>query len=343
MKYCLDHLRRYYLGNRSFADTVSVCDSLGREKCASRVEQFTKKQWQELCQGKQELQSEELKPLFYKIQYLINKKELERKRTRRIFMIRVGSIAASILIPISIMLFLKFGTGTTENEKQELVEVFCPPGTRTHFNLPDGSSVWMNGGSKISYSQNFTSKRDLNLSGEAFFDVIRNTKSPFVVTNKGLHVCVLGTQFNVMGYDDSQSSEIVLVSGSVAVNSQDGRVNQIIKPNQKLVISLKDNKISRSWVNGKDYALWKEGVLFFDNENLKQVVDKISRYYNVDVDVNMKGLESQRFRAKIPIGNLDELMRYLKLTIPLDYRIIESSKQKNQMISKRKVIIKKRV
>jgi len=230
-----------------------------------------------------------------------------------------------------------------ENAKKELVEVFCPPGTRTHFNLPDGSSVWMNGGSKISYSQDFTSKRDLNLSGEAFFDVIRNTKSPFVVTNKGLHVRVLGTQFNVMGYDDSQSSEIVLVSGSVAVNSLDGRVNQIIKPNQKLVISLKDNKISQTWVNGKDYALWKEGVLFFDNENLKQVVDKISRYYNVDVDVNMKGLESQRFRAKIPVGNLDELMRYLKLTMPLEYRIIESSKQKNQMISKRKVIIKKRV
>ena len=120
-------------------------------------------------------------------------------------------------------------------------------GSRTHLTLPDGTMVWLNAGSRLSYGKNYnTATREVNLTGEAFFDVAHNTQKPFLIHTARIDVQVLGTSFNVKSYPTDRTTEATLIRGSIEVSIKDRPSEKIIlRPDEKLVVANDDELLHR--------------------------------------------------------------------------------------------------
>ena len=218
-------------------------------------------------------------------------------------------------------------------------EIATKKGSKTNVRLPDGTQVWLNSDSKITYAENFQgSTREVQLTGEAFFDVVRDTTRPFIIHTPAISIKVLGTAFNVRSYPDEENTETSLVRGTIEVtlnNQADKKI--ILKPRDKLSVANIADKLPVA-VPGNDAGdnipvmtlakmkylpqdtahsaeiLWIDNKLAFDNEPLEKVASKISRWFNKDVVIKSVALKSLRFTAIFENESLEEVMEALQLT-----------------------------
>lgn len=218
-------------------------------------------------------------------------------------------------------------------------------GSYTALELPDGSKVWLNSGSSLRYPLKFQSgERQVFLQGEGYFEVQSNRESPFVVKTAHLTVRATGTSFNVSSYENEPSSTVTLVEGIVAVQepAEDQR-------NAKTLATLHpqdhfnyNNRSHTSRISSEEtykYIAWKEGKLVFRNDLFSEVARKISLQYNVEVVISDPKIRSNRYWATFSKEPLNELLRLLKLTAPIDYREIDPVLLPDGSFSKRKIII----
>lgn len=199
-------------------------------------------------------------------------------------------------------------SGKTVNQKSTHDDIalyntiLVPFGKRTDLKLSDGSMVWLNSGSKLVYPAVFNGKtREVYLEGEAIFEVTHNPHKPFKVLSINQEVEVLGTVFNVSSYKDDDLSFTVLKSGSVKINYSDNNIAGIkIKPGTLASYNAISKKANTKEVNINDYFSWRDGFLNFKKDNLKFIMTKLSRYYNVQIIIENENLAAQTFS-----GNLD--------------------------------------
>ncbi|MEP3371725.1 FecR family protein [Maribacter dokdonensis] len=191
---------------------------------------------------------------------------------------------------------------STRNEKALYNTILVPFGKRTDLKLSDGSMVWLNSGSKLVYPAVFNgNSREVYLEGEAIFEVSHNPQKPFKVLSANQEVEVLGTVFNVSSYKDDDLSFTVLKSGSVKINYSDKAVKGIkIKPGTFASYNAVSKEAKTKEVNINDYFSWRDGFLNFKKDNLKHIMTKLSRYYNVQIVIESEDLAAQTFS-----GNLD--------------------------------------
>jgi transmembrane sensor len=147
--------------------------------------------------------------------------------------------------------------------------------------LPDGSTVWLNSASSLTYTAGLleASKRSVELEGEAFFDVAKDKSHPFLVQTHGQQVEVLGTKFNINSYRDEQSEATTLLEGSVKINS--GNQQTLISPGQQALT--RNRKLQVAEVNVEKFVDWKEGDFNLDDLNFRVAMRKIARWYNLEV------------------------------------------------------------
>ncbi|MBB5438805.1 ferric-dicitrate binding protein FerR (iron transport regulator) [Pedobacter sp. AK017] len=170
--------------------------------------------------------------------------------------------------------------------------ITTPRGGTYQVRLPDGTKVWLNAASSLTYYAPLIERggiRKVELSGEAYFEVFRNKNQPFVVTTKNLTTTVLGTHFNISAYEDEGSTKATLLEGSVRVASlaplgrggvaEEGNV--VLKPNQQAI--LKDNSINCVQVDANATIDWKNGQFIFNDEPLESIMRKVARWYDVEV------------------------------------------------------------
>lgn len=214
-------------------------------------------------------------------------------------------------------------------EQNAMAQVIIPFGMRSDICLSDGTKVWLNAGSTLSFPQKFTGKnRKVFLKGEAFFDVTRNEKCPFIVCSDNLNVTVLGTEFNMRDDDlDNESAEVVLVEGSVSLK-RNGLFNlpgnEIqLKPNQKATYKKSDKKVTvQSDIETVYYTSWKEGFLEFDKEGILTVFNRLSRFYNVEFISEKKVALNKKFSGKLDLERpLDEVLRIISDAAPVSCHI----------------------
>tara|TARA_R110000744_G_scaffold12647_6_gene37501 strand:- start:92 stop:1126 length:1035 start_codon:yes stop_codon:yes gene_type:complete len=191
---------------------------------------------------------------------------------------------------------------STKNDKALYNTILVPFGKRTDLQLSDGSMVWLNSGSKLVYPAVFNGNtREVYLEGEAIFEVTHNPQKPFKVLSTNQEVEVLGTVFNVSSYKDDELSFTVLKSGSVKINFADKNVGGIkIKPGTLASYNALSKKANTKEVDINDYFSWRDGFLNFKKDNLKFIMTKLSRYYNVQISIENESLAAQTFS-----GNLD--------------------------------------
>jgi ferric-dicitrate binding protein FerR (iron transport regulator) len=180
----------------------------------------------------------------------------------------------------------------------------------------------------------------VELSGEAFFDVVHNAEIPFHVNTRHLDIKVLGTTFNVIAYEGESNEEIVLQTGSVDVSSLTGKQLAVLSPNEQLILDVAKRTYTKHEVEAAQYSTWKEGKLVFRNENMQQVARRLSRWYNAEVVVDDRMLDDYTFHATFIDEPLDEVLKLLSITTPLSYKEGKRERDNEGVFKKRKIVLK---
>jgi transmembrane sensor len=224
-------------------------------------------------------------------------------------------------------------------EKSPPSEIITRQGSRTRVQLPDGTHVWLNAGSKLTYDKEFnSSRREVTLTGEGYFDVVRNEKKPFIIHTEKMDVKVLGTRFNVKSYPNDKATEAALIHGSIEVSLKDRPLEKIIlKPNEKIVVANRDTFLSVS--NGprsqkanleplvaikhltyqkEDSSIietsWLDNKLVFEDESFKDLALKMERWYGVSIIFKDEKTAAMRFTGAFESETIEDAMRALKIT-----------------------------
>lgn len=167
-------------------------------------------------------------------------------------------------------------------EKISYQTIRTPRGKDFHIRLSDGTEVWLNTESSLKYPSIFTGKeRRVILNGEAFFNVAHNDKCPFIVCTENIETKVLGTKFNVCSYGKEQR-HVTLVEGKIEVNNNISKESVILSPGQNITYNPED-KFQINEVNTAVYTAWTEGMFYFEDKTLKEIMSTIGRWYNVDI------------------------------------------------------------
>ena len=205
---------------------------------------------------------------------------------------------------------------TKENVIYNKIET--PIGGKYQVNLPDGSKVWLNSSSSLRFSALFNGDtREVELSGEAYFDVSKNKSKPFRVITKDQIVEVLGTQFNINSYSDEGPIKTTLIEGSVKIIYKDKVV--LLSPGQQF--QPKELVSAVLEADTEEVVAWKEGYFVFKNEDIKSIMRKLSRWYNVEVsysgDIPEVGFGGNISRSK----DISEVLDVLQLTNAIHFKV----------------------
>lgn len=239
----------------------------------------------------------------------------------------IAKYAALFFIPLFVA-YLFFGekNNALHSEKQ-LVEVTAAPGTIVKYILPDSTIVWLNSCTKLTHSVSFdSSEREVMLNGEAFFDVNSSESNPFLVhTSYGISTYVYGTEFNVYAYTEDEELEVSLVTGKLDLINESGlKVNLPVGYKASLI----DEKLQVEKTDIDQEYKWKEGVLVFNNSSLKDIMMRLERFYNVEINIESKSgsdLNIYSLRSIFTHETIEQILNYLSETIGASWTYVRSS------------------
>ncbi len=215
-------------------------------------------------------------------------------------------------------------------EKTVINTLRVPYGKKIQLVLSDGTIVHVNAGSTLKFPSKFLSGhvREVTLSGEAYFEIARNEKDPFIVSTNGIKTEVLGTKFNVSSYADDSFSEVVLIEGSVGVfknkNRFDKNTDKILAPNQKASLLKTSQSLNISNVKTENYIAWVDGVLVFKNESFEIITKKLERFYNKKITINYQNIKTEKFTGRFDVENIESVLKTFKSNTFFNYHIKEN-------------------
>ncbi len=251
-------------------------------------------------------------------------------------------IAAGLFIPLLFFSYWQW-SGSFENQQTAAYSsIYSPLGARTKFHLPDGSEGWLNGGSSLQFPTTFLGKyREVRLEGEAYFDVFSNPEKPFVVTTRDVKVVAVGTSFNVNAYVEDKTSSVMLESGKVSLfKSEDQHLNNTLSQLDTGYQFTYFKELDSHQIEAVDVyksTAWKEGLLVFREDLMVDIVDRLNRWYNVEITIKDKRLETYTFRATFQDETLDEVLKLLKLSSPIKVEEVGREILEDNTFGKRKI------
>lgn len=201
-------------------------------------------------------------------------------------------------------------------------EIRVPYGQMSQLTLSDGTEVWLNSGTTLSYPDRFGDKsRAVTITGEAFFKVARMPDKPFTINSTDLSIQVLGTSFNFSAYPEDSYSSVTLVEGKVAIEDSKGVAIAQLRPGQMATKEKSSDKLNIKEVKTTSYSAWTEGKIFFDDERLDQIAFKLERWFNVEISFDDPKLKSKRFTGTILKNKpVDQIMQALELLAPINFQ-----------------------
>jgi ferric-dicitrate binding protein FerR (iron transport regulator) len=258
--------------------------------------------------------------------------------------------AAILLIPLLIYTtYLSvnyFASGSIKNEHVAMQKISSRLGMITQFELSDGTNVWLNSGSSLEFPTAFNGAyREVRITGEAFFKVKQNENQPFRVLAKDLNIEVLGTSFNVASYNDEKRSEVVLVEGKVKLSTE---INNVKKDfgsmiaGQRVVYDEDLQDVETEEVGVDKYVAWRDGNLIFRDDKMDDVVRRLSRWFNIEIVINDPEIKSYAYKATFRNETLPQILNLLKISAPIDYRVIGNKLLSNGEYTKQKVYLMKK-
>lgn len=205
-------------------------------------------------------------------------------------------------------------------EAGSLQSIYVPAGQRAELMLADGTKVWLNSRSTLTFPGNFNGNiRNVKLDGEGYFAVAKNAEQPFIVETRRCNVKVLGTEFNVTAYSMDSIWETSLLKGSVEI-LRPGSATGGMRLEPNTMASLKGNRLVKGRIKESDYFLWREGLLCFNNISVRDMMEKLKLYYGVDIVVNNKRILDNHYTGKFRTKDgVEHVLRVLKLNNKFTY------------------------
>ena len=235
------------------------------------------------------------------------------------------------MLKYAAIIILAFATGfvfrpSSKTEKPaadiRYSEIRVPFGQMSQVVLSDGTKIWLNSGTTIRYPEQFAAdSRSVTINGEAYFEVAKMAHKPFTVNSSDLKIEVLGTSFNISAYQEDQESTVTLVEGKVNAQSLDGKSMINLIPGQLATKNKNNSNIAIKTVDTDFYKAWIEGRIFFDDEPLGQIANKLDRWFNVKITFENEKLKSHRFTGTILKNKpVDQIMQALELLAPIKFK-----------------------
>lgn len=195
-----------------------------------------------------------------------------------------------------------------------------PRGERFNITLADGTKVWLNSESSLIFPVNFVGKeRVVQLTGQAYFEVQKDSLHPFIVKSRNLETRVLGTSFDICSYPDMAETSIILVEGCIQATAYHRKA--ILHADQQLTLDTPQQKMSITDIDAKLMTQWKDGILRLDNQNFNEMLDKLSRWYGITFVNNASIDSSDRFNGKFHREDIQEAMHIISLSANITYTI----------------------
>lgn len=211
---------------------------------------------------------------------------------------RTWSVAAVAIVLLGLITVTAYWQGSRQIQSNfSDIVVEAPLGSKTKLTLPDGSTVWLNAGSKMVYSQGFgVSDRKLDFQGEGYFEVEKNDEMPFLVQTHDVNVTVVGTKFNFRNYPEDEEAAVELLEGKVALENQlKEEAVRYLSPNEKMVLHKATGEMDVTSTKVKEATLWTENILLFDEDLLPDIVRELERSYHVQIEIENEDLKQARF------------------------------------------------
>jgi len=333
-----DKIIRFFSGKYNDEDALYINEIFCDESKEEELKHCLLRQFYELTIG-EDIENKDLDQLLHKIHYNINTRSADRKASISSNIIKwTFRIAGLIMLPL--VIFFALQTYKNTFIKQEAwVEIVAPAWTRAQFSLPDGTTGWLNSNSSIKYNGSFNSDRQVTLKGEAFFDVYKDAKRPFIVNTPEITVKALGTRFNVASYENDKDVEVVLAEGKIIINDKKISKFYCMKPGELFAFNKSYQSSLTSEVDTQKYTSWINGKLVFRNDPLNVIARRLERWYNIDVEVDASSTEDFTWRATFVDESLEEVLDLLKRSLPLNYKIENQYLKPDETYSKKKVKI----
>ena len=229
--------------------------------------------------------------------------------------IKFAAVAAALVLvsTLSTWYFAQFQYKTPDR----LFSVKVPLGTNSRISLPDSTLVWLNAGSTMTYSSGFNkSSRDITLCGEAYFEVAKNPELPFKVITRNCTFTVLGTKFNITAYENDSEVLAALMDGSLQFESE--RKKDTMVPGDLIIYDCKTRLSRREQVDVEQFRAWTRGVIRYDATTLPILFKRLSREYNVEIELRTEALSNRVFRVSLNNAeNIDTIMNALCEILPI--------------------------
>jgi ferric-dicitrate binding protein FerR (iron transport regulator) len=271
------------------------------------------------------------------------RKRITSDRNRRLFFNYLRNTAAILLPLFLVYQYTLYPILKKSGSIVETITVTSAPGMVTKTILPDGSEVWLNALSSLTYPQRFTEKeRRVQLSGEAYFKVTSDKKHRFnVETPQKMVVSAYGTEFNVNAYESETSHEVTLASGHVEVSSEIGsKATETLVVDEKAILQVKTGNIHVVTADTYVETAWKDGKMVFRREKLDKIVTRLSRKFGVDIHLEGDRLKEYEYTATFTEETLEDILDLLKRSAPITYSISKQKQLNNETFTQRRVIIK---
>lgn len=240
----------------------------------------------------------------------INGNAGKKHRTLRISLQTVASVACIVLI--AVLSFFYFNTNTPGE-----LNTYSVMNGKSRITLPDSSTVWLNSGSTISYRENFSKNRHIDMQGEASFDVKEDAKHPFIVHTYGIDIKVYGTYFNIDSYENNENITVTLRDGSVALIIKDKE--SLLKPGEKAVVNKKDQTLSIVNADLEYELFWANKSVYFEGKSLGYICNYLEKWYHTQIDVDPDIAEKQFYTFKVEDDPLEVILRIMAKINPIYY------------------------
>lgn len=235
---------------------------------------------------------------------------VKRKPLLRVF-VELSKIAAVVVVMLIAGIY--FYTQKMNEINLATNTIIVPVGQRANIQLPDGTNVWLNARTQMSYPAYFTgAKREIELNGEAYFEVSHDSEKPFVVHTKSFEVKVLGTKFNVKAYNDTEDFTTALMEGSVEVTNTMSKNNTIrLLPDQK--VDYREGQLLCSSIEDYDIYRWREGLMCFKDIQFIDLIRQFENSYGVCIIIENEKAKEKVFSGKLRISDgIDNALRILQ-------------------------------
>ncbi len=253
---------------------------------------------------------------------ILSQTTLELNRSKALS--KLLRIAAFLAGPVLLAIGLYVGYTTKSNKVVAWNSVSAPRKHIAIFNMADGTEIWLNAGSTLSYPTEIqNNKREVKLVGEGYFKVTKDASKPFIVSTPNTTVRVLGTTFNMKAYPDEEKVTTTLEEGSIELTTtKSGNLPCKLRPGEQAICVVKENKITVNQVDASRFSAWRSEKFLFRDADLKTIITELERLYDIKIHINNPKLATLRFRGMFSYDqDLLDAFETLKRSVTMNYTI----------------------